>query len=594
MKIANCKHSQRFVALSYMWPSDSTSRHSQLTRATLTKLETDNGLNGLALPNIVSDAIVLCQHLGERFLWIDRLCIIQDDETSKQGQIGAMDIIYNSATFTIMAAFNNRKIDRGLLGCPGRPRLPSAMAPSRRQFYALRRSILPDMGHYEEVVGESEWDHRGWTFQERLLSRRRLFITEFEVIFQCSDGTAYEECSHTPNHRRLTYDEIFAISRHWRSAKTHRGLSSRPSYIPGLQHIAKDKRGGSRRRLSDVSTNSETREWTEPGQSQLQHLGLPGFRIERDPRVALLDNLQWRHYQYCVREYTKRRLSKPSDVLKAFQGVGNVLERGMGTRLLYGLPWKHLGLALQWNWQWSRPGSVKHIARPKVGSEVDLLAEAAPEGAPSWSWATAKYPVHLSNDDEDDVKIDLIDFYHYDKDRPSQEQSLPQKIHARDPLDQYVEPIAHPFQKFILNVPPDLDPMARLVAQKRATSLLFNTSTATCRTKGSRNICRASLYNPATGKWMGRIRSRDDTWWDARIESGLAPKDDVPVKAVVIGGTRRGDGSKDWGKVLLDVLLVEQDPQESSGRAVRRIGMGYVELPLWEACHPQWETIVLN
>lgn len=604
MKVVKFRYSQRFVALSYMWPSDDKSSHLQLTKATLIELETDNSLDDLALPNIVSDAIALCRYLGERYLWIDRLCIIQDDEASKQEQIGAMDVIYNSATFTIMAAFNGRHIDKGLLGCPGRPRPPFVMAPSRRQFHSLRRSILPDTGHSEEVVNGSEWDHRGWTFQERLLSRRRLFITEFEVIFQCSVGTAYEACSHTPNHSRVSYDEIFTMSRRWRDAETNVGLSFKPLHRPAMKHLIKNKiqhllRGRvPRRRMSNAFTSSETWKWSESGQSQLQHLGLPGFRKEQDPRVAHLDHLEWSHYQYCVREYTKRQLSQPSDVLKAFHGVGNVLGRGLGTKLLYGLPEKYLSLALQWNWQWSHPKG-EH-ALPKVGSEVDLLAESAPGGAPSWSWATARYPVHLANDDVADVKVGLIDFYRYGRDGQSSQErsSSPQKIHARDVLDQHAELTScDPFHRFFSDVPRALDPLACEVAQQRAaTSLLFNTATATCQTVGSNYINRVRLCNPATGKWIGRIRSRDDTWWVARIESGLvASKRDVPVKVVVIGGTRRDTIANKYGeRTLLDVLLVDQDPQDPCGRAVRRIGMGFVELSLWEACNPQWETVVLN
>jgi hypothetical protein len=41
--------------------------------------------------------------LGERYLWVDVLCIIQDDEKSKALFISQMDIVYHHALLTIVA-----------------------------------------------------------------------------------------------------------------------------------------------------------------------------------------------------------------------------------------------------------------------------------------------------------------------------------------------------------------------------------------------------------------------------------------------------------------------------------------------------------
>jgi len=42
--------------------------------------------------------------MGERYLWVDALCIIQDDSMDKEWQIARMGSIYSSAVFTIVAA----------------------------------------------------------------------------------------------------------------------------------------------------------------------------------------------------------------------------------------------------------------------------------------------------------------------------------------------------------------------------------------------------------------------------------------------------------------------------------------------------------
>jgi hypothetical protein len=42
--------------------------------------------------------------IGERYLWVDSLCIVQDDPQEKHGQIANMDAIYGNAILTINAA----------------------------------------------------------------------------------------------------------------------------------------------------------------------------------------------------------------------------------------------------------------------------------------------------------------------------------------------------------------------------------------------------------------------------------------------------------------------------------------------------------
>lgn len=48
------------------------------------------------LPGTIEDAIRLTSSLGYRYLWIDALCIVQDDPISeKKRHLGRMDAIYN-------------------------------------------------------------------------------------------------------------------------------------------------------------------------------------------------------------------------------------------------------------------------------------------------------------------------------------------------------------------------------------------------------------------------------------------------------------------------------------------------------------------
>src|SRR5438034_1924444 len=57
-----------------------------------------------ALPKTFQDAVLLTRALGVRYLWIDSLCIIQDDEKDWKRENPKMGEVYQYATITIAAA----------------------------------------------------------------------------------------------------------------------------------------------------------------------------------------------------------------------------------------------------------------------------------------------------------------------------------------------------------------------------------------------------------------------------------------------------------------------------------------------------------
>ena len=73
------------------------------------------------LPKTIRDAIILTKALGYRYLWVDSVCIVQDDASSIT-QINAMDAIYSLADFTIVAA-SGVDADAGIHGSPDTPRM---------------------------------------------------------------------------------------------------------------------------------------------------------------------------------------------------------------------------------------------------------------------------------------------------------------------------------------------------------------------------------------------------------------------------------------------------------------------------------------
>jgi len=84
----------RYVALSYVWGS-STSGQAQ--RDNIQQLQQCDSLLGEDIPQSIRDVILVLRKLEQRYLWIDRLCIIQDDEVGKAIHINNMASIYSNA-----------------------------------------------------------------------------------------------------------------------------------------------------------------------------------------------------------------------------------------------------------------------------------------------------------------------------------------------------------------------------------------------------------------------------------------------------------------------------------------------------------------
>jgi hypothetical protein len=96
-----------------------------------------------------------------------------------------MDSIYTGAYLTIIAAAGNCA-SNGLPGVRSTPRLPQ---PRVLVGNGLFMSSLPNPAR---TIASSKWMSRAWTYQEGLLSKRRLVFTEHQVYFQCSGMHCFE------------------------------------------------------------------------------------------------------------------------------------------------------------------------------------------------------------------------------------------------------------------------------------------------------------------------------------------------------------------------------------------------------------------
>jgi hypothetical protein len=96
----------RYAALSHMWGNIATSRHLKATRTSYDELRRSIGLHDL--PPTFQDAVLVCRALGYLYLWIDSLCIIQDDVEDWNREAALMHRVYRMAHVTVVAYVGHR------------------------------------------------------------------------------------------------------------------------------------------------------------------------------------------------------------------------------------------------------------------------------------------------------------------------------------------------------------------------------------------------------------------------------------------------------------------------------------------------------
>jgi hypothetical protein len=189
--ITNLQDHDDYLVLSYVL---GTAPVPRLTRATFNEYQEEGSLHTNILPATIENALLVVRSLGDKFLWVDSLCIIQDDASDKLSFIPNMDSIYGCALITIVAA-SGTDAHSGLPGVrslsPRQARVPFVIngmsmletcdAPGWHDSRLNSRAVQP------------QWATRGWTFQERLFSKRTLTFRPEQAFWECGKGTWCED-----------------------------------------------------------------------------------------------------------------------------------------------------------------------------------------------------------------------------------------------------------------------------------------------------------------------------------------------------------------------------------------------------------------
>jgi hypothetical protein len=195
-----------YMALSYVWGPNTK---PILTKSTLGQLLCPGGLAKEDIPLTIWDVMELVADLGERYLWVDSVCIIQDDLVDKQRELPMMGEIYNHAMLVIVAA-----VDNAHSGLPGRGEHKRQWSRPTENIQGLHFTTGQPELHYK--LDTAIWNTRGWTFQEAQLARRALVFTEYQVYWNCRQEawcedrfTEFLDVRHIP----FSHNSLFSLSK---------------------------------------------------------------------------------------------------------------------------------------------------------------------------------------------------------------------------------------------------------------------------------------------------------------------------------------------------------------------------------------------
>lgn len=196
--VADAPKSCRYIALSYVWGG---AQMVKLQYNNIERLaETGSLWNYIPLlPRTIVAAMEVVKAVGERYLWVDALCILQENTQESREQIAGMDAVYGSAVFTIVAAQG----DNAIAGLPG-VRLDHFAQPEHveqakqvaQEVATVKdnvKVIAPFSRDQKPATANWIWSTRAWTFQERLLSRRLLIFANGEMTWHCRTAVARED-----------------------------------------------------------------------------------------------------------------------------------------------------------------------------------------------------------------------------------------------------------------------------------------------------------------------------------------------------------------------------------------------------------------
>jgi hypothetical protein len=205
----------QYAALSYCWGLEKYAKR-QLKALMSNFQQHHNVIEFNTATPVVQDAVMTARALSIRYLWIDALCIIQDDGADWANESGKMGMVYANAYVTFCTLTSTSCME-GFLARPPTVNIKfnSKMRPSVQGIYSLRHqrswnrmatSVVNMEQHDFYVAGT--WSTRAWTLQEQHLSKRRVYFGCSRIYLHCSEDEMSEPRDYSNDQGNKNHDSF--------------------------------------------------------------------------------------------------------------------------------------------------------------------------------------------------------------------------------------------------------------------------------------------------------------------------------------------------------------------------------------------------
>jgi hypothetical protein len=307
-----------------------------------TLAENKSRLRRSKLPRTFKHFFAMAKIIGVQYVWIDSLCIIQDDDLDWQQESASMGQIYSNAVCTIAA--ESAKDCKGGIWLESGFRMVNG---NSRQDITQQQNLENYISKCDQRFHKSALQKRGRSLIERELSPRILHFTFAHVFWEC---------------RELKRDAPVLLG----------GCDSVIGSLAGREASSYEWKNTSPRAF-DMPLEARTPQHLLPVREQNSR-ALEAFNSRPSPNEETFAHLSfvWRDI---IEEYSMREFSMLKDRLPALSGLAAEFQQSLNCVYMAGI-WQDDLHGLLWAMDYNVP----------------FVFDTLDEG-PSWSWASVPGPI---------------------------------------------------------------------------------------------------------------------------------------------------------------------------------------------------------